>query len=92
MVARIQKLLCTVLHETHERQVEGTMVAISEGPEASRRATWPVPRGDHRLLQTWPVFLVVVAPEEVLDLEAAMAVAAVSVVVPEESPAVVTAT
>lgn len=82
-----------MLHETHERQVEGTMVAISEGPEASRRATWPVPRGDHRLLQTWPVFLVVVAPEEVLDLEAAMAVAAVSVVVPaEESAAVVTAT
>ena len=92
MVARIQKLLCTVLHETHERQVEGTMVAISEGPEASRRATWPVPRGDHRLLQTWPVFLVVVAPEEVLDLEAAMAVAAVSVVPAEESAAVVTAT
>ena len=93
MVVRIEKLLCTVLHETHERQVEGTMVAISEGPEASRRAIWPVPRGDHRLLQTWLVFLVVVAPEEVLDLEAAMAVAAVAVVVPsEESPAVVTAT
>jgi hypothetical protein len=50
MVVRIEKLLCTVLHETHERQVEGTMVALSEGPEASRSATWPVSRGDHRLL------------------------------------------
>jgi hypothetical protein len=39
MVVRIEKLLCTVLHETHERLVEGTMVALSEGPEASRRAT-----------------------------------------------------
>jgi hypothetical protein len=50
MVVRIEKLLCTVLHETHERQVEGTMVALSEGPEASRSATWPVSRGDHWLL------------------------------------------
>ena len=25
MVVRIEKVLCTVLHETHERQVEGTM-------------------------------------------------------------------
>ena len=50
MVVRIEKVLCTVLHEIHERQVEGTMVPLSEGPEASRRATWTVPRGDHRLL------------------------------------------
>ncbi len=50
MVVRIEKVLCTVLHETHERQVEGTLVALSEGSETSRRATWAVPRGDHRLL------------------------------------------
>ena len=25
MVVRIEKVLCTVLHEIHERQVEGTM-------------------------------------------------------------------
>jgi len=36
MVVRIEKILCTALHETHERQVERTMVALSEGPEASR--------------------------------------------------------
>jgi hypothetical protein len=50
MVVCIEKILCTVLHETHERQVEGTMVAHSEGSETSRRAIWIVPRGDHRLL------------------------------------------
>lgn len=36
MVVRIEKILCTALRETHERQVERTMVALSEGPEASR--------------------------------------------------------
>jgi len=35
-LVRIEKVLCTELHETHERQVEGTMVALSEVPEASR--------------------------------------------------------
>ena len=46
MVVCIEKIPCTVLHETHERQVEGTMVALSEGSETSRRATWTVSRSD----------------------------------------------
>lgn len=33
MVVRIEKILCTVLHETHERQVEEAMQTLSEGPE-----------------------------------------------------------
>jgi hypothetical protein len=49
MAVRIE-IVAAVLHEAHERQVEQTMEALSEGPEASRRATWTVPRGDHRLL------------------------------------------
>ena len=46
MVVCIEKIPCSVLHETHERQVEGTMVALSEGSETSRRATWTVSRSD----------------------------------------------
>ena len=30
---RIEKILCTVLHEAHERQVEEAMNALAEGPE-----------------------------------------------------------
>ena len=33
MALRIEKILCTVLHEAHERQVEETMDTLSEGPE-----------------------------------------------------------
>ncbi len=30
---RIEKILCTVLHEAHERQVEEIIETLSEGPE-----------------------------------------------------------
>ena len=30
---RIEKILCTVLHEAHRQQVEETMATLSEGPE-----------------------------------------------------------
>jgi hypothetical protein len=30
---RIEKILCTVLHEVYERQVEETMQTLSERPE-----------------------------------------------------------
>jgi hypothetical protein len=33
MAVRIEKILCTVLHEAHERQLEETMDTLSEGPE-----------------------------------------------------------
>lgn len=33
MAVRIEKILCTVLHEAHVRQVEETMATLSEGPE-----------------------------------------------------------
>ena len=33
MVVRIEKILCTVLHEAHRRQVEKTMETLEEGPE-----------------------------------------------------------
>lgn len=33
MAVRMEKILCTVLHETHGRQVEETMETLSEGPE-----------------------------------------------------------
>jgi hypothetical protein len=32
MAVRIEKILCTVLHEAHETQVEETMQTLSEGP------------------------------------------------------------
>jgi hypothetical protein len=39
MAVRIEKILCTVLHEAHERQVEESMDILSEGPEGlCRRA------------------------------------------------------
>ena len=34
MAVRIEKILCTVLHESHERQVEETMDTLAEGPES----------------------------------------------------------
>ena len=33
MAVRIEKILCTVLHEAHERQVEGAMKILAQGPE-----------------------------------------------------------
>jgi hypothetical protein len=33
MAVRIEKILCTVLHEAHKRQVEETLDTLSEGPE-----------------------------------------------------------
>ncbi len=30
---RIEKMLCTILREAHERQVQETMDTLSEGPE-----------------------------------------------------------
>ncbi len=33
MAVRIEKILCTVLHEAHQRQVEETMDTLAEGPE-----------------------------------------------------------
>jgi hypothetical protein len=33
MTVRIEKILCTMLHEAHERQVEETMKTLEEGPE-----------------------------------------------------------
>ena len=33
MAVRIEKIIATVLHEAHERQIEETMYTLSEGPE-----------------------------------------------------------
>ncbi len=33
MAVRIEKILCTVLHEAHERQIEKMMESLEEGPE-----------------------------------------------------------
>ncbi len=33
MAVRIEKILCALLHEAHQRQVEETMDTLSEGPE-----------------------------------------------------------
>jgi hypothetical protein len=33
MAVRIEKILVTVLHETHSRQVEEALETLSEGPE-----------------------------------------------------------
>jgi len=33
VAVRIEKVLCTVLHEAHRQQVEETMDALSGGPE-----------------------------------------------------------
>src|SRR5215210_7584280 len=33
MAVRIEKILCTVLHEAHRQQVEEIMETLSEGPE-----------------------------------------------------------
>ena len=33
MAVRIEKILCAVLHEAHEQQVEEAMETLAEGPE-----------------------------------------------------------
>jgi hypothetical protein len=33
MAVRIEKILCTVLHETHRRQIEEPMKTFEKGPE-----------------------------------------------------------
>ena len=33
MAVRIEKIICAVLHQAHERQVEETMDTLAEGPE-----------------------------------------------------------
>ena len=33
MAVRVEKILCTVLDEAHERQTEEVMHTLSEGPE-----------------------------------------------------------
>jgi hypothetical protein len=38
MAVKIEKILCTVLHEAHQRQVEETMNTLSEGPEGFYRS------------------------------------------------------
>ena len=38
MSVRIEKIIATVLHEAHERQVEETMYTLSEGPEGFYRS------------------------------------------------------
>ena len=38
MAVRIEKILCTVLHEAHERQVEETTETLSEGPDGFYRS------------------------------------------------------
>ena len=40
MAVRIEKILCTVLNEAHERQVEETMDTFSEGPERFYKSYW----------------------------------------------------
>jgi hypothetical protein len=39
MAVRIEKILCTILHEAHERQFKETMATLSEGPEGTYK--WP---------------------------------------------------
>ena len=38
MWVRMEKIVCTVLHAAHERQVEERMAALSDGPERYYRS------------------------------------------------------
>ncbi|MCA1717091.1 MAG: hypothetical protein LC781_09710 [Actinobacteria bacterium] len=40
MAVRIEKIIVTVLHEAHGRQVEETMNTLSEGPEEFYRTSY----------------------------------------------------
>ena len=39
MWVRMEKIIATVLHEAHERQIEEAMEALGEGPEGFTEAT-----------------------------------------------------
>ena len=45
MAVRIEKIIVTVLHEAHGRQVEEPMEALGEGPEGFTRVAWTESRG-----------------------------------------------
>ena len=38
MATRIEKILCTVLHEAYKQQIEETMDTLSEGPKGFYRS------------------------------------------------------
>lgn len=38
MAVRIEKIVCTVLHEAHRQQVEEAMDTLAEGPEGFYRS------------------------------------------------------
>ncbi len=40
MAVRIEKILCTVLHEAHERQVAEVMDTLSDGPEGFYKTSY----------------------------------------------------
>ena len=40
MAVRIEKILCSVLHEAHRQQVEETMETLSEGPESFYKTSY----------------------------------------------------
>ncbi len=40
MAVRIEKIITTVLHEAHQRQVEEVMDTLSEGPEGFYKASY----------------------------------------------------
>ena len=42
MAVRIEKILCTVLHEAHKQQIEEAMDMLSEGPESFYKAFLPI--------------------------------------------------
>ena len=52
MAVRIEKIIATVLHEAHDRQVEEVMESLSEGPEGFYRSPPDCELGcdDHLLL------------------------------------------
>jgi hypothetical protein len=42
MAVRIEKILCTVLHEAHKQQIEEVMDTLSERPEGFYKSLLPV--------------------------------------------------
>ena len=40
MAVRIEKIICTVLHEAHRQQVEETTETLSEGPEGFYKTSY----------------------------------------------------
>jgi hypothetical protein len=45
MAVSIEKILCTVLHEAHDRQVEGTMEMLHRAKKPSTAVTWTAKGG-----------------------------------------------